>query len=70
MKKYKDKIVLALMILYICISLILISIVGTIIIDKSILLAMLFVVVSIAFSTIPFLIFLKKLEDKLEKQLK
>lgn len=70
MKKHKDKIVLALMTIWICVSLIVISIVGTIIIDKSILLAMLFVPVSIALSIIPFLIFIERLDNKLQNQLK
>lgn len=70
MKKHKDKIVLALMTIWICVSLIAISIVGTIIIDKSILLAMLFVPLSIALSIIPFLIFIERLDNKLQNQLK
>lgn len=70
MKKHKDKIVLALMTIWICVSLIVISIVGTMIIDKSILLAMLFVPVSIALSIIPFLIFIERLDNKLQNQLK
>lgn len=70
MKKHKDKIILSLMILWVCISLCSISIIGTEIMNESGLLSMLFVVVSVASSAIPFLIFMKKLEDKLENQIK